>query len=182
MLRITARFMVLSLLTLPAFGAQAVSNTAGMAGNWYAGLSGDFTWLHGDTGGGGNAQLGYMFPSDGFGDLRLEGEFGYHDASSTHYFTYMGNAYYDFGRWAANSGSVRIVPYLGAGVGDATVHFQRNGSGDALAYQGMAGLSFICASMPNTDWSLGYRYQGSDETHGSRLNANNIELGVRFHL
>lgn len=154
--------------------------------NWYGGLSGDLTWLrHSDTGGGGNVDLGYRFD-----DFRVEAEAGYHGAGgqsgfgSTHYFTYMGNAYYDFNH--AFSSDSRIVPYIGAGLGDAAVHFGNSSftttfhhHENIFAYQGMAGLEYSAANAPNTTWSLGYRYLGTDSHN---LHANNLELGVRLHF
>lgn len=161
------------------------------ANGWYVGGSGDVTWLeHSDTGGGGNIDIGYRIAPD----IRLEGEVGYHDAAGEsghpdqHYFTYMGNAYYDFNQlaYAPASAGWRMVPYIGGGIGMASIN---NGNSnfantfhhhdDEFAYQGMAGVSFICDSMPNADWVLGYRYQGADE---NSIEANNIELGVRFHF
>jgi len=157
--------------------------------NWYFGASGDLTWLrHSDMGGGGNVDLGYRFS-----DFRIEGEAGYHgaggrdDYSSTHYFTYMGNLYYDFNTvFSPSASGWHVVPYIGGGLGDAAVHFGHSSftntfhhNENIFAYQGMAGLTFVSASMPNTDWSLGYRYLGTDKTN---LHANNLELGIRFHF
>lgn len=160
--------------------------------NWYAGISGDATWLrHSDMGWGGNVAVGYRFWPSNAGDWRLEGEVGYHAAdgsdgySDTHYITYMGNIYYDF-NFGMPVGGWTFKPYLGAGVGDAAVHFGNSSlagtfhhNKDYFAYQGMAGLNFVAASMPNTDWSLGYRYLGTDNHN---VHANNVELGVRFHF
>jgi outer membrane autotransporter protein len=99
----------------------------------------------------------------------------------------MGNVYYDFGTpWWQNSSGLRVAPYLGAGVGDASVHeghgsvttaFHHNT--DDFAYQGMAGLNFASSAMPNTEWYIGYRYYA---TGNSDLHANNAELGVRFNF
>jgi len=156
--------------------------------DWYAGLNGDLTWLrHSDTGGGGNVDLGYAFS-----DIRLEGDVGYNGASGkngysgTHYLAYMGNIYYDFTKVFPSSSGLQVVPYIGAGAGDAQIHFGNSGVATTLhhhestfAYQGMAGLGFISPSMPNTDWFVGYRYLGTDENN---LHANNLEAGVRFHF
>lgn len=169
-----------------AVPAQAAAN---LQNNWYFGFSGDLTWLrHSNMGGGGNIDLGYQFS-----DFRLEGEAGYHGAggdggySSTHYFTYMGNLYYDFNRaGAVSSAGWHVLPYLGAGLGDAAVHYGSGGVANTFhhhtnnfAYEGMTGLNFVSASMPTTDWNLGYRYLGTDSPN---LNSNNLELGVRFHF
>ena len=181
--------MLAGVLALCSFSAQAATNS-----KWYFDASGDATWLrHSELGGGGNVALGYRFMPGSFGAMRLEGEVGYHGAggddgySSTHYFTYMGNAYYDFKKAVYNSKSGwNVAPYIGGGLGVATVHFGnssfsntfRNGD-DFFAYQGMAGLNFTASSMPNTDWRIGYRYQATD-THN--INSHNAEVGVRFYF
>ena len=169
--------------TIPAYAATT------KWGGWYGDLSGDLTWLrHSDTGGGGNVALGYRFS-----DFRLEGEAGYHGAggdgghSGTHYFTYMGNLYYDFNRAFPSSNSGwQVVPYIGGGLGDAQVHLGNSSFSNTFrhhdndfAYQGMAGLTFVSDSMPHTDWSLGYRYLGTDQDN---LHANNLELAIRYHF
>jgi len=72
-----------------------ISSTAYAAtssqGDWYAGISGDLTWMRqSDTGVGGNIDLGYQFQPSTSGDFRVEGEVGYQGAggengySSTH--------------------------------------------------------------------------------------------------
>jgi len=174
------------IITMAASPAYAATNSWD---GWYTQLSGDLTWLrHSDMGGGGNVDLGYQF-----NDFRLEGEAGYHGAggdggdNGTHYFTYMGNLYYDFNRASSASGSGwGIVPYIGAGIGDAEVHFG-NGTfsntfhhhDNDFAYQGMVGLTFASNSMPRVDWSLGYKYLGTNQDN---LHANNLELGLRYHF
>jgi len=187
--------MKYSIKTLVNFSAIAVTlmtssaYAAATQNNWYIGGSGDLTWLrNSDTGGGGNVDLGYAF-----NDFRIEAEAGYHAASgsdgfgSTHYFTYMGNVYYDFNTlFSPSSSGWHIAPYIGAGLGDAAVHFGSSNFSNTFhhhendfAYQGMAGLNFVSASMPNTDWLIGYRYQGTDSDN---IHANSLELGVRFHF
>ena len=155
-----------ALIAAPSFAATASTQA------WYAGISGDLTWMgDSDLGGGGNVDLGYRF-----NDLRLEGEVGYHDASgggdAGHYWSYMGNAYYDFNNtW--NTSGWKISPYVGAGIGDASV------DGDnSFAYNGMVGLSFASASMPNATYRLGYRY--FDTTDNNSPHASNIELGANW--
>lgn len=162
--------------------------------DWYLGLSGDLTWMsHSTTGGGGNVDLGYRFSPSNMGDFRLEGEAGYHGAggktgySSTHYITYMGNLYYDFNTiFSPSASGWHVVPYIGGGLGDAAVHVGHSDLATTFhhhendfAYQGMAGLTLVDESMPNTDWSVGYRYLGTD---GSDVHSNSLELGVRFHF
>jgi hypothetical protein len=175
--------------------AMLLAGTAHAAtGDWYAGISGDLTWLrHSDLGGGGNIQLGYRLRPGSFGAFRIEAEAGYHSASgsgsysSTHYFSYMGNVYYDFDKLLPNSASGwRITPYVGAGLGDAAIHYGHSSfSGtfhnhdNKFAWQGMAGIKLTSASMPNSDWSLGYRYLG---TSGDNIRSNNLELGYTLHF
>lgn len=193
-----------------AYAATDPSYVQNSAQGWYGGLSGDLTWLrHSNTGGGGNVALGYSFPA-GADALRLEAEVGYHGAKGedgaarTHYFTYMANAYYDFNSAFASGSASGLRPYIGAGVGDATVRFGEKGydaltstfadfseNDNVLAYQVMAGLNYTPQSMPRTDWYLGYRFVGSESSsfldnagnRGSdRLHANNIEAGFRYHF
>jgi len=107
-------------------------------------------------------------------------------ASSIHYFTYMGDVYYDFRTvFSPLSSGSQIIPYIGGGMGDAAVHFGSSTFANTFhhhenefAYQGMTGLTFVSASMPNTDWAIGYRYLGTDNHN---VHANNLELGIRFH-
>lgn len=159
---------------------------------------------------GGNIALGYepleMRSADG--DVRFEVEGGYHalglkditiggttnsnpkgDLSVT---TLMGNVYYDI---RTNS---NYTPYIGAGIGGARIGFDKsNGfsttksSDNQFAYQFMTGVSYTPDSMPNTDWSLGYRYLGTSgpsykTTTGKvsfdNINESNIELGLRYHF
>jgi len=179
---------------LAAMLAGTAAQAATSPNDWYVGLSGDLTWLsHSDTGGGGNVDLGARFWPSNFGDFRIEGEAGYHGAGgkngygSTHYFTYIGNLYYDFNTVFASSNSGwHVVPYIGGGMGDAALSAGHSSFSDTFhhhentfAYQGMAGLTFVASSMPNTDWSIGYRYLGTDNNDP---HANNLELGVRFHF
>lgn len=178
--------------------------TSGMAANasaasqkmWYAGASGDLTWLrHSDTGGGANINLGYQFPPTGAGVFRVEAEAGYHSAdgksgySNTHYFTYMGNVYYDFANsYTMSNSGWSVSPYIGGGLGDAAVHYGNNGNNftstfhhhdNTFAWQGMAGLNLASASMPNVDWTIGYRYLGTNQHN---IHANNAEIGLRYHF
>lgn len=161
--------------------------------NWYAGLSGDLTWLKdSDLGGGGQVALGYRFMPTDFGNFRLEGEAGYHTADGkrstgdTHYISYMGNLYYDFNGAFPLGGGVKVSPYIGGGLGDATVHYGHgsisrtfDSHNNEFAYQGMAGLNFTSPTMPNTDWQFGYRYTGSS---GHNVDANSLELGLRYNF
>ncbi len=158
-----------------------------------------------NTGWAAQAALGYMLPS--WGDFRFELEGGYHQAgldTTTTSITgttnpggtmkiasYMGNIYYDLRSFHLGS---KLVPYVGAGAGGAYTWIPRNSglsntdrSDNSFAYQFMAGLSYVAASMPNTDWSLGYRYFAvHDPKFGAvefdTVSSNSIELGARFHF
>ncbi len=168
---------------------------------WYWGISGDVTWLTntdgGGTGGGGDIAFGRKFMMNNAGNFRGEVEGGFHDVSDSHYFTYMANLYYDFD--LGSSLPWNLSPYVGAGIGDATLHLGEhnragdyNIHGDAFAYQFMAGLNFTTDYfMPNVTWAIGYRYVGSDNqdatdnagiNRSDGLGANNIELTARFHF
>ncbi|MCB1539177.1 MAG: porin family protein [Rhodospirillales bacterium] len=139
------------------------------------------------------------------GDVRFEGEASYHamklknvlantnPSGDLKAIALMGNAYYDF-----NTGT-GFKPYVGAGVGQGFVKFPKGqglGNSDStqnvFAYQAMAGVSYTPESMPQTDWSLGYKYMGfekpsfSDGAGGhvklGSLHENAIEAGMRYHF
>lgn len=175
-----------SLLALTVEPASAAVNPDN---NWYAGASGDFTWPnHADMGGGANIALGYKFSN-----FRIEGEGGYHGADgdvgypNVHYFTYMGNAYYDFNNMmSGSSANWHIVPYIGGGAGGAAIRYGSSSftntfhhHDNVFAYQGMTGLTFKSPSMPATDFNVGYRYFSADNND---LHSNNLDLGVKFHF
>ena len=180
----TKKILTSSLMLLCTAGSAMA--TANPPSNWYAGVSGDVTWMqHTNTGGGGNVELGYQLPH-----VRVEAEGGYHTAGGdggygdTHYYTYMGNLYWDIGSVSGSYSGWQVTPYIGGGLGDAQIHRGASGisgtsSENSFAYQGMAGLTFASASMPNTDWSLGYRYLGADDTNPR---ASNVELAARFRF
>ncbi len=161
----TGAGLAAALVATPSFAVTSPSQA------WYAGISGDLTWMgDSDTGGGGNVDLGYRF-----NNVRVEGEVGYHDASgggdANDYWSYMGNAYYDFNNmWTMSS--YKISPYVGLGLGDAEI------DGDSeFAWNGMVGVNFATASMPHTTYRLGYRYFGTDD-HDPH--ASNLELGMNI--
>lgn len=164
----------------------------------YGSISGGVTWAsHDNTGGGGNIALGTRFLPSDFGDFRAELQAGYRNISPSHYFTYMGNLYYDFDSFKAYT-PWKLVPYLGVGLGDARVHFNETGNGgdftqndDVFAYQVMAGVNFTTEQMPNTEWFVGYSHLGSDNINATdnlgfhtskRLSANNVDVGLRYHF
>ena len=138
------------------------------------------------------------------GDLRAELEVGYHafglDRVRTNHnpsgdmkvTALMANLYYD---WHSNSG---WSPYVGAGLGRAHINFGTNqglgnsdDSDNVSAWQAMAGLSYTAKSMPNTTWSLGYKYIDFSRPSFSSAGGNikldpvhesTIELGVRYRF
>lgn len=138
------------------------------------------------------------------GDLRIELEGAYHafgldtvaanhnpsgDMKAT---ALMANLYYD---WHLNKS---WSTYIGAGVGRANVKFgtgqglgNTDDSDNVTAWQAMAGLSYTAKSMPNTVWSLGYKYldlnQPSFSSPGGSIkldpvHEHAIELGVRYNF
>ena len=135
--------------------------------------------------------------------LRFEAEVTYHenDIHSAHLVNgtnvtgsgslqstaYMANAFYDFQTGSAWS------PYIGGGIGLATMHLpSTSGAGNTessdteFAYQGMVGIGYTPVTIPNTQWSLGYRYLAtSDANFGGtsvQYSTNNFEAGAKFRF
>lgn len=157
----------------------------------------------------GTASLGYrpFFGIRYLDDLRFELEGGYHAnglESATlggvvtparhrlHSWSTLGNVFYD-----VRNGS-KFTPYVGAGAGWAFSTL-RTGSGlgntserdNGFAYQFLAGLSYAPASIPLTEWSLGYRYFMLNDMElnatggGLKLQDNashSVEIGGRFRF
>lgn len=106
--------------------------------------------------------------------------------------TAMANAYYDIHT------STPFTPYIGAGVGEAFMKFPTGkglGNTDTtshkLAYQAMAGVAYTPESMPKTDFTIGYRYMGTEKASFSTpggnvdvgpLHDSAIEAGIRYHF
>jgi opacity protein-like surface antigen len=105
---------------------------------------------------------------------------------------YMVNAFYDLP--IANS---LWSPYIGAGAGFATVHLPTNsgvgntGSTDnEFAYQFMLGVGYSPVSLPNTQWTLGYRYMATEDPRFGGAGAdvktsysfNSLEAGAKFRF
>lgn len=97
----------------------------------------------------------------------------------------MLNAYYDF-----NTGT-RWMPYVGAGAGLSEVTLDTGGIDDddtVFAYNFMAGIGYAPESLPNTVWSIGYRYFATDDpSFGDSADSvemdydvHNVEAGVRM--
>jgi OOP family OmpA-OmpF porin len=180
---------------------------------WYVGLSSGFNMRNDaevsgtpssdvafDSGYGASMALGYLppFTSPVLGGLRLEGEIGYYtnavDSVSTggvaaagtgemNSTAYMANLYYDFEKLGM------FVPYVGAGLGVASVDLESlgvNQEDDALAYQAMAGLGYRPETIPMTEWSLGYRYFGTSDlsyTVGKIDNdVHNMQAGIKLRF
>ena len=201
---------------LSAFHAQAQERWP----RWYLGVSGGYTFMSDQDVSGGSAGATKLEANGGYGvsgaigyfpsssmpllnQLRFEAEVAYHDndVDKVHLNTgakingngsisstaYMFNTFYDF---ATQS---QWTPYIGAGVGMATVHLSANsgvGNGDSsdttFAYQGLAGIGYSPTSLPNTQWLVGYRYLGtSDAKLGGttvEYSTHSIEAGAHFRF
>lgn len=162
-----------------------------------------------NNGWGVGGSIGYL-PSSSIpfiNSLRFEGEVVYHENdldqvgykggstvagngsfSST---AYMVNAYYDLplenSPWS---------PYVGGGIGLADVHLSptqpgnTSGHDSEFAYQGLAGIGYTAASIPNTQWTLGYRYLATTDPRFSgptgdiktSYATHSVELGAKFRF
>jgi opacity protein-like surface antigen len=190
---------------------------------WYLGLSGGFTYMQDEDVSGGSAtklsldngfgvggSIGYL-PSSSIpliNSLRFEGEVTYHQnqinkatrsngstfASSGNYDStaYMLNTFYDLPT------GTNWSPYIGAGIGAATVHLDTGsgagntgGSDTQFAYQGLVGIGYSPDSIPNTQWTLGYRYLATtnpdfDTATGgdvkTKYSTNSVEIGGKFRF
>jgi len=104
---------------------------------------------------------------------------------------YMVNAFYDLplnSRWS---------PYIGGGIGAANVKLTSGGgagntndSDSEFAYQGMVGIGYSPDTIPNTQWTLGYRYLATSDPKfaaaagsiNTEYSSHNIELGAKFRF
>lgn len=206
-------------LSLLALGLAAMVSSAADAKEtwprWYVGLGG--AWSHTqdsdasglgadidfESGWGASIALGYYLPVDTGPNLalrtELEGAWRSSDldsvggvASSGDYESraVMLNIYGDF------RNSTRWTPYIGAGIGYATVELSGTALGltddkdSVLAYQGMAGVSYAPVSIPNTEWRLGYRYFATEDPSYSvggasvetEYGTHNLEAGVNLRF
>ncbi len=154
------------------------------------------------------AVIGYMPPfSMGPGGVRIEAEVFHfsNDVSNTTLngvvlpnggsadgTSYMVNALYDFGNLGHG-----VMPYVGLGFGTSEVNLPRsagfgniNESDNVFAWQILAGLGYQPVSLPNTIWSIGYRYHEPSRTAYSvtggqvKLDTaiNSFEGGVKFRF
>lgn len=131
-------------------------------------------------------QLGYIF-----GTVRAEGELEYSNTNvdqlggnsnnadlST--FRGTGNLYFDFVGFAQSN----ILPYVGGGVGFASLDFDGNDLNDddtALTAHGEFGISF--AASTNFDVVVSYRYEWFDTDVGDvkdDITIHQIRAGMRF--
>ncbi len=188
--------------------------------NWYIALSTQVSYVS-DTelqgSGSGDLQfdfghafggaIGYRPPLSNslFDDMRFELETQYRDANfdvadtgagaisldgDLTGYSLMANAYYD----VLTGGSV--TPYFGGGVGITSWEFTSpqlnvNKNNVVLSYQAMTGLYYSPASIPQTDWGIGYRYFSTvspefENSTGQKLkhdyDSHNLELLARFRF
>lgn len=153
-----------------------------------------------------NGAIGYL-PSSSMpllNALRFEAEVTYHQndvgtvhlnngtsvsGSGTYSSTaYMANVFYDLPTGTPWS------PYIGGGVGVAELHLptssgvgNTSSSDDEFAYQGMVGIGYSPEAIPNTQWTLGYRYLATDDAsfgNGTsvKYSTSNVEGGVKFRF
>lgn len=155
-----------------------------------------------DTGYGVGLALGYMPAGTGtfFDSMRFDLEYYYRksdldtvagasasgDLSSK---SAMLNAYYDI-----NTGT-RWTPYLGAGAGWSEVtldssELDYDDDDSVFAWNLMAGIGYAPETLPNTVWSIGYRYfstqdpkfhsKDGTERIEQDYDVHNVEAGVRM--
>jgi opacity protein-like surface antigen len=159
-----------------------------------------------ENGWGVGGEIGYL-PSSSMplvNALRFEAEVTYHEnkvsrvnlvgggqigSNGANYSTtaYMANMFYDLptgSNWS---------PYIGGGMGMASIHLPTNSNAgntsstdNEFAYQGLVGIGYSPDTIPNTQWSLGYRYLAtSDAAFGGstvKYSTNNVEVGAKFRF
>ncbi len=98
---------------------------------------------------------------------------------------YMVNTFYDL------QTGTKWTPYIGAGIGFASLHLptssnagNTSSSDNEFAYQGMVGVGYSPDSIPNTQWSVGYRYLATSnpsfDNASTKYSTNNFEVGGKF--
>ncbi len=203
---------LVALLTTTAFSAEAAERWP----RWYIGLTGGFTVMSDqdisgstgasqislDSGYGLGASIGYLPSSSApiLNSLRLEAEITHHktDIDSVtingagvagngelYSTAYMANLFYDFPTNSAWS------PYIGGGIGFAQIHLD-NAAGNTdetaveFAYQALAGFGYSPASLPNTQWSIGYRYLATTDADFGNMDmeysTHSVEAGAKFRF
>lgn len=100
------------------------------------------------------------------------------DLSTT---AYLFNLIYNF------QTGTKFTPYLGGGLGwaqvegpDATAISFTDNEDSVFAYQGLAGIAYEPELIPNTVWSLGYRYSATSDAEFSS-GATSVELENQSH-
>ncbi len=216
---VLAAILGIGMATSAVSGAQAVERWPGWYLGLSAGytymldedISGgtSATRLYPDNGYGLGGSIGFLSSSSlpVLDSMRFEAEVTYHHAdirsvkvsgvtvpgngsfAST---AYMANAFYDLPTESAWS------PYIGGGIGLAYIHMETNSgvgntssnSSPQFAWQGMAGIGYSPSSVPNTQWTLGYRYLATNDPEFSGTGTNvitsysthNLELGAKFRF
>lgn len=206
-------YIAAGLGALLAFSAFSAAQAEERWPRWYVGLHGGYTYMSDkdisgspgvsrmslDNGYGYGGSIGYLPTSSAplLNSLRFEAEVTHHtanvdkvkvsgvnvnghgDLSST---AYMANVYYDL---PTNNG---WAPYVGAGVGMASVHLSKNsGTGNTdttdneFAYQALAGIGYSPSSLPNTQWILGYRYLATSDATFSGAPGTNVKTEYSTH-
>lgn len=215
------KLFLFSVSTIALLGSPSMAQE----GNWYAGIDGYASFLGNEsatrsdldlinsykTGGGFAGRFGYDF-----GMFRLETELGKHynnlnrltvatdttlglatgnaTAGRTHSTHYMFNAVFDLDSF---SDDMAIEPFIGGGLGVATVKLQQltgnvgsayvDASDDALAYQAFAGVR--TALSDNIDLSLKYRFMGTNDgdpldrlgaSFKSSYDVHDVGLGITY--
>ena len=170
--------------TMPTDSTVDVSGQSVPADNGDYDFEFDSGWLFG-------AAVG----SDLGNNVRVEGEIAYSsadvdtiegdDASDFEVsgWTYLLNCYYDI-----DNGS-SVTPFIGAGIGAATVEFDDDGDDDddtVFAYQVSAGIGY--AVNDSTTIELGYRYLATSDPEfedgdvEAEYGSHNFAIGVRMAL
>ncbi len=120
-----------------------------------------------------NGAVGYNFDP-----VRVEGAVGYQRneletvGGHVFYWTFMGNAYYDFDEMSG------VKPYVTAGAGVANGHWANRSSTD-FAWQVGAGLGVKIAERTMLD--IGYRYFKPDDGNVV-FSSHNVTAGIRYQF
>lgn len=201
---------------------QGGQHGAGRWPNWYIGVSGALTYVDETNVDVGNRTVGDVEFDSGYGVTgavgytpgptgtlldytRFEVEIG-HRVNDTENFTaggavsglsgeikeysYMANVYFDFDT------QTQVSPYVGAGIGLATVTLESpslavDNDDSVFAYQFMAGLGWQPEFMLNTVLQAGYRYHATSNpsfTNAAGLGVeheygvHSLEAGARFRF
>ncbi|MCI5049212.1 MAG: outer membrane beta-barrel protein [Rickettsiales bacterium] len=93
---------------------------------------------------------------------------------------YMANMYYDIPTGG------RFTPYIGGGMGMVLYDFDSSNfavddQDFNFAYQLMTGIYYSPASLPNSDWGVGYRLFGSSDPEFNNALNQKVELETLSH-